>query len=184
MLSAIQDHWFTNAERIASPNCDDRPDGRIDLLVIHCISLPPGEFGGPYIKQLFTNKLKSQSHPYFQEIADMKVSAHLLIRRDGGLIQFVPFDKRAWHAGRSCYAEEHNCNDFSIGIELEGTEDRAYEEVQYTRLVEVTRALMQSYPGIERNRITGHSDIAPERKTDPGPAFDWRRYKRLLENEG
>lgn len=180
MLSAIQDHWLIDAERVPSPNFDDRPDGRIDLLVIHSISLPPGEFGGPYIEQLFTNKLVPEFHPYFREIAQLKVSAHLLIRRNGELIQFVPFDKRAWHAGASCYGDESNCNDFSIGIELEGTDDQAYDKRQYTRLAEVTRLLIEHYPAISEERITGHSDIAPQRKTDPGPGFDWQLYRQLL----
>ena len=182
MLSAIHNHWLVEAERIISPNFDDRPEARIDLLVVHNISLPPGQFGGPYISQLFTNQLVAREHPYFQEIATLQVSSHLLIRRNGAVIQFVPFDKRAWHAGSSCYQQETNCNDFSIGIELEGTDDQAYEESQYLRLADVTRALMRSYPGIHEGRITGHSEIAPGRKTDPGPAFDWRRYRQLLKS--
>lgn len=180
MLSAIQNHWLVNAERRLSPNFDNRPNARIDLLVIHNISLPPGKFGGPYISQLFTNQLVPTAHPYFQKIATMRVSSHLLIRRDGAMIQFVPFDKRAWHAGESCFQEESHCNDFSIGIELEGTDDQAYEEQQYQSLAEVTHVLMQAYPDIRQNRITGHSDIAPGRKTDPGPFFDWCYYKSLL----
>ena len=180
MLSAIQDHWLAGATHIPSPNCDDRPDSRIDLLVIHCISLPPGRYGGPFIAQLFTNRLDAAAHPYFQEIVGMRVSAHLLIRRDGSLLQFVPFNKRAWHAGESCFCGEQRCNDFSIGIELEGTDEEQFAPVQYERLAEVTRALMQAYPGIVTDRIAGHSEIAPGRKSDPGPGFDWHRYRRLL----
>jgi len=153
---------------------------RIDLLVIHSISLPPGEFGGPYIEQFFTNQLAPEGHPYFKEIAPLRVSAHLLIRRDGALIQFVPFDKRAWHAGTSCFGGEHACNDFSIGIELEGTDDQPYTRVQYQHLAEISRLLMRHYPEITRERIVGHADIAPQRKTDPGPAFDWPGFRRLL----
>lgn len=178
---AIENHWCTAAERICSPNFNERPDpNRIDLLVIHSISLPPGEYGGPYISQLFTNNLSPERHPYFKEIADMQVSSHLLIRRDGQLIQYVPFDKRAWHAGESCFLDERNCNDFSIGIELEGQDESAYEEIQYQRLADITFGLMSTYPAITPERITGHSDIAPNRKTDPGPAFDWDYYRKLI----
>ena len=180
MQLSIRDHWLTGAERIASPNCNERPDGRIDLLVIHCISLPPNEFGGPYISELFCNRLDRKAHPYFETVADLQVSAHLLVRRDGSLIQYVPFDKRAWHAGVSCFGDEQACNDFSIGIELEGADDTPYEAAQYQQLAEVTRCLMAAYPGITRERITGHSDIAPGRKTDPGSAFDWQRFRRLV----
>lgn len=149
---------------------------RPELIVIHCISLPPGEFGGPYIEQLFQNSLSPDGHPYFQEIHQLEVSSHLLIRRDGSLIQFVPFNQRAWHAGKSCFQGRENCNDFSIGIELEGTETCAYEQIQYTKLKRVIE-IMQSTYGESDNplAITGHSDIAPGRKTDPGPSFDWSR---------
>lgn len=181
LITAIQNHWCTAAERLCSPNYNERPDpGRIDLLVIHSISLPPGEYGGPYISQFFTNKLSPEQHPYFREIAEMQVSAHLLIRRDGQLIQYVPFDKRAWHAGDSCFLDERNCNDFSIGIELEGQDESAYEDIQYQCLSQITLSLMSAYPGITPERITGHSDIAPDRKTDPGPAFDWDYYRNLI----
>ena len=127
----IDNHWLSAAERIVSPNCNDRPSERIDLLVVHNISLPPGEFGGPYISQLFTNQLDPKTHPYFERIASLEVSAHVLIRRDGVMIQYVPFNKRAWHAGKSCFDGEENCNDFSIGIELEGSDDVPYETIQY-----------------------------------------------------
>ncbi len=181
MRNHIQDHWLVSAERIISPNHNERPsEDRIDLLVIHNISLPPGEFGGPYICELFTNRLDQNAHPYFQEIAGLEVSAHLLIRRDGHVIQFVPFNMRAWHAGESCFGDEQGCNDFSIGIELEGCDDIEYTSEQYHRLAEVTRQLMKVYNGITPERITGHSDIAPERKTDPGSAFDWTLYRKLI----
>jgi len=176
----IRDHWLNAAERVVSPNFNDRPDGRIDLLVVHNISLPPGEFGGPYISQLFTNQLDPQHHPYFAEIASLEVSAHLLIRRDGALIQYVPFNKRAWHAGNSCFADEANCNDFGIGIELEGADDIPYETIQYQRLAMVSDLLMRTYNKLTPERITGHCDIAPGRKTDPGEAFDWGYFRGLL----
>ncbi len=164
-----------------SPNQDRRPAGAVvDLLVIHNISLPPGEFGGPWIDDLFTNRLDPRAHPYFRDIKDLKVSSHLLIRRSGEIVQYVPFHRRAWHAGRSEFCGRCDCNDFSIGIELEGVDDLAFEDAQYRALTRVTRLLMQHYPGITAGRITGHSDIAPDRKTDPGPAFDWRRYRALL----
>ena len=169
------------AEYIPSPNHDERPDGgEIDLLVIHNISLPPHEYGGPYIEQLFTNCLDPQTHPYFQEICQMKVSSHLLIRRDGRIIQFVPFHKRAWHAGESCFGERQRCNDFSIGIELEGSDDVPYEDIQYERLVAVSKCIRHAYPSITLDHIVGHMDIAPQRKTDPGPAFDWSRFRQGL----
>ena len=164
-----------------SPNCDRRPvDARIDLLVIHNISLPPGEFGGGWIDDLFHNRLDPATHAYFREIAGLKVSAHLLVHRSGGLIQYVPLHLRAWHAGESGFAGRTCCNDFSIGIELEGTDEIPYEEAQYQTLARVTRQLMQVYPDITPARIAGHSDVAPGRKTDPGPAFDWRYFRRLL----
>jgi AmpD protein len=168
---------------IASPNCDERPkDTVIDLLVVHGISLPPGEFGGDAITALFTNQLNSNEHPYFQQIAELKVSAHVLIRRDGEMIQYVPFNKRAWHAGASNFEGRTNCNDFSIGIELEGADTVPYEPIQYQRLVSLTRTLMRFYPNITPERIVGHSDIAPGRKTDPGIAFDWQFFLELLKN--
>lgn len=167
---------------VASPNYNERPQNvEIRLLVIHGISLPPAEFGGPFIEALFTNTLNPSLHPYFQEIAGLKVSSHLLIRRTGEVIQLVPFDKRAWHAGVSEFQGHSNCNDFSIGIELEGTDITPYEEAQYQQLARVTQVIWQAYPAITRDRIVGHSDIAPSRKTDPGVAFDWDYYRRLLD---
>ncbi len=169
--------------QVCSPNCDERPgEEQISLLVIHNISLPPGEYSGLWIDALFTNTLDPAVHPYFEIIAGQKVSAHLLIRRDGEMIQYVPFCRRAWHAGKSCFQGRERCNDFSIGIELEGCDEQPYEDVQYERLIALTRSLMQSYPAITPERITGHSDIAPGRKTDPGPAFDWKRYLGALES--
>ncbi|MGB6977125.1 MAG: 1,6-anhydro-N-acetylmuramyl-L-alanine amidase AmpD [Gammaproteobacteria bacterium] len=167
-----------------SPNCDARPSGTtIDLLVIHGISLPPGEFGSNAIDALFLNRLDSAAHPYFQQIAHLRVSTHLLIRRDGQVIQYVPFTKRAWHAGISQYDGRQQCNDFSIGIELEGTDDIPYETRQYQQLAALTHTLMQVYPDIQPDRIVGHSDIAPNRKTDPGAAFNWFYYRQLLAEE-
>ncbi|RMG27936.1 MAG: 1,6-anhydro-N-acetylmuramyl-L-alanine amidase AmpD [Gammaproteobacteria bacterium] len=175
--------WHPRARRVPSPNQDARPAGmRPSLLVIHGISLPPGEFGGPWIDALFTNRLDPTAHPYFREIAHLRVSAHLLIDRRGHLTQYVPFERRAWHAGRSRFGAHEGCNDFSIGIELEGTDEVPYTDEQYGCLAEVTRWLMARYPDIVPERIVGHSDIAPGRKTDPGPAFDWVRYRALLEN--
>jgi len=163
---------------IASPNCDERPAGTpIDLLVIHSISLPPGEFGGPGIVELFTNRLDPAAHPYYAGIAGLKVSAHFLIRRDGALIQFVPCHMRAWHAGASCWRGRERCNDFSVGIELEGSEATPFEDAQYRQLAALTRALGAAYPVRE---IVGHDDIAPGRKADPGPHFDWQRYRALI----
>jgi AmpD protein len=165
---------------IASRNSDERPPGsEVELLVIHNISLPPGEFGGPGIIDLFTSKLDPDAHPYYREIAGLKVSSHFLIRRDGEIIQFVACDRRAWHAGESSWRGRERCNDFSVGVELEGTDDVAFEDVQYERLAELTRALKANYRITD---ILGHSDIAPGRKTDPGPCFDWARYRKLLNN--
>ncbi len=167
-----------------SPNCEPRPAGAaVELLVIHNISLPPGCYGGDGIERLFTNCLDWDAHPYFAGIRGLEVSAHLLVRRDGELVQFVDFDQRAWHAGRSCYRGRENCNDFSIGIELEGTDEEPYTDAQYRVLADVTRALLARYPALAPGRIVGHCDIAPGRKTDPGPAFDWRRYRDLVAAE-
>lgn len=177
--------WLHGVRRIPSPNCDERPpDSRIELLVVHSISLPPGHYGGSGIEELFTNRLDPTAHPYFESIAGLRVSAHALIRRDGEIIQYVPFRRRAWHAGVSCYCGRSGCNDFSIGVELEGTDSDAYEEVQYRRLAELVRVLMRSWPEITLDRIVGHSDIAPDRKTDPGPGFDWARLRALLQGAG
>ena len=166
---------------IPSPNCNDRPDpDDISLIVVHGISLPAGQFGGPYIEQLFTNRLDTQQHDSFDEIEGLKVSSHVLIRRDGQVVQFVPFHKRAWHAGVSRFEDREDCNDYSIGIELEGTDEIEYDERQYQQLVEVIQALMKRYPAINQTRIVGHSDIAPGRKTDPGRAFDWTKLAHVL----
>ena len=172
----IEQHRLTNAKQIPSPNYDDRPNPvDISLLVIHCISLPPGEFNNPYIDQLFCNILDPDEHPYFKEIYQLTVSTHLLIKRDGSCVQFVPFNKRAWHAGKSSYQGKERCNDFSIGIELEGTESIPYTEAQYIQLAEVIDSLLKAYPNLSKQQITGHSDIAPGRKNDPGASFDWQR---------
>jgi len=164
-----------------SSNCDARPEHTdISLIVVHNISLPPGEFGGPYISQLFKNQLNPDEHPYFADIYQLRVSSHLLIRRDGEVIQYVPFEKRAWHAGASSYCGTHNCNDFSIGIELEGADETPYEGIQYEQLAKLIIQLRESYPGIHKDAITGHSDIAPGRKTDPGPAFNWDQLHKMI----
>jgi AmpD protein len=172
----INQHWLTDITRIPSPNYDERPDpADISLLVIHCISLPQGEFNNAYIDQLFCNLLNPADHPYFKEIYQLTVSAHLLIKRDGSCVQYVPFDKRAWHAGKSSYSGRECCNDFSIGIELEGTESIPYTEEQYAQLGVVIALLLKNYPKLSKQHIVGHSEIAPGRKTDPGPSFDWQR---------
>jgi AmpD protein len=177
----IRDHYLNCASQVVSPNCDDRPDPEdISLLVIHCISLPPGQFTGNYVDQLFCNCLDPDEHPYFKDIHPLKVSAHLLIRRDGGIRQYVPFHRRAWHAGESSYHGRQRCNDFSIGIELEGAVTQSYTDSQYRCLAEVVRVLLTHYPGLTRQQIVGHSDIAPARKQDPGPLFDWERLLGLI----
>jgi AmpD protein len=171
------------AAYVPSPNCDDRPGGAtIELLVIHNISLPPGEFGGPGIVELFTNRLDPSAHPYYREIQGHKVSSHFLIRRDGELIQFVPCARRAWHAGQSEWGGRSRCNDFSVGVELEGAEDQPFADFQYAVLADLTRALKHSYPIKD---CVGHSEIAtpPGRKTDPGPHFDWARFRSLMKSE-
>jgi len=173
-----------NVEFIASPNYDERPDpDDISLIVVHNISLPPGEFGGPWISDLFTNNLDPQYHPFFQEIHQMTVSSHFLIRRDGHIIQYVPLHKRAWHAGKSNYRGRERCNDFSIGIELEGSDDTPFEDQQYQQLSRLIQALCDTYSALNDETLTGHSDIAPGRKTDPGPHFDWARLRKLLKSE-
>ncbi|WP_421862767.1 1,6-anhydro-N-acetylmuramyl-L-alanine amidase AmpD [Marinobacter adhaerens] len=165
-----------------SPNFGPRPDGAgISLLVVHNISLPPGQFGGREIEDFFCNQLDHSAHPYFKTIEGVQVSAHLLIRRDGALVQFVSLLDRAWHAGRSCFEGQEECNDFSIGIELEGTDDTPYTAEQYRMLAKVADLIMTAWPDITANRITGHCDIAPGRKSDPGPAFDWRYFRSALE---
>jgi AmpD protein len=177
----IKDGLLENILFIPSPNCNEYPENtEISLLVIHCISLPPHEFGGNGIIELFTNVLNPKEHPYYETIASLKVSAHLLIRRDGEIIQFVPFNKRAWHAGASQFDGKENCNDFSIGIELEGTDISPFTEIQYQKLGLITKTLLRAYPKITPDHITGHSDIAPGRKTDPGSEFDWQKYRNLI----
>lgn len=172
----LKDGWLSDVKHVPSPHYDERPEEeQPSLLVVHNISLPPGEFGGPFIDALFTGTLDPQAHPYFAGIAQLRVSAHCLIRRDGEIIQYVPFDKRAWHAGVSHYQGRERCNDFSIGIELEGTDTLAYTEAQYQQLARLTALLIESYPQIAQH-MTGHSDIAPIRKTDPGQAFDWNHF--------
>jgi len=166
--------WLATARRVPSPNCDDRPAGIApDLIVVHGISLPPGEFGGPWIDALFTNSLPPDGHPYFAEVAALRVSAHALVRRDGEVVQYVPFHRRAWHAGVSSWGGRERCNDFSVGIELEGTDARAYESAQYGVLARLVAALCRAYPTLSPERVVGHSDVAPGRKSDPGIAFDW-----------
>jgi AmpD protein len=173
-----KDGLAEDARFVSSPNCDERPAGcAVDLLVVHHISLPPGEFGGPGIVELFTNRLDPAAHPYYAAIADAKVSAHFLIRRDGELIQFVSCARRAWHAGESSWKGRARCNDFSVGVELEGTGETPFTVAQYARLAALTRALQTRY---SITGIAGHSDIAPGRKTDPGSSFDWPRYRALL----
>ena len=172
----IENGWLEGVRRSPSPNFNQRPDGcDIDLLVIHNISLPPGEFGGPWIDDLFSNRLDTDAHPYFREIAGAEVSAHILIRRNGELVQYVPFHQRAWHAGRSEYCGRERCNDFSIGIELEGEDETPYSDKQYAVLAAVVEAVSAAYPHITGREVAAHADIAPGRKTDPGPAFDWLR---------
>jgi len=173
--------WLVAARPVLSPNYNQRPHGvMVDLLVIHHISLPAKQFGGPWIDQLFTNQLDIHGHNSFAELAAMRVSAHLLINRLGELTQYVSLKNRAWHAGPSQFQGRDHCNDFSIGIELEGTGDIPFTDAQYERLITVTQWIRQAYPAITRERIVGHSDIAPGRKTDPGPSFDWCRYLGAL----
>jgi N-acetyl-anhydromuramoyl-L-alanine amidase len=173
------------ARQVESPNQDLRPAGMApELIVVHSISLPPGEYGGPWIDQLFTNRLDPGAHPYFATIAGLKLSAHLLIRRDGELVQYVPFHRRAWHAGESSWQGKKHCNDFSVGIELEGTDEDEFDAAQYRRLAVVIRALCRAYPTLSTRRLVGHSDIAPGRKTDPGSGFDRERLDRWIAARG
>jgi AmpD protein len=163
---------------LASPHFDERPPGTaVSLIVIHAISLPPGDFGGAWIDDLFLGRLDPDAHPYFSEIADLEVSSHFLIRRDGSVTQYVDCDKRAWHAGVSSWKGRERCNDFSIGIELEGSDDVPFTEHQYEKLAELTKALFARYGTLD---LAGHSDVAPGRKTDPGPWFDWSRYRASI----
>lgn len=177
-LTIDEKGWCSEAQRRSSPNHDDRPPGMpVDLIIIHNISLPPGEYGGPYIADLFLNHLDFDAHPYFDQLRSLCVSAHFLIRRDGELTQFVSASDRAWHAGASDFCGRTQCNDFSIGIEMEGTDHEPFTDVQYTVLVELTASLCARYP---ISAITGHQQVAPARKTDPGPYFDWRRYENAV----
>jgi AmpD protein len=173
--------YLTQVRQVASPNFDARP-GSIapDLIVVHGISMPPDEFGGPWIDALFTNTLPVDAHPHFKEVVALRVSSHLLIRRDGEIVQYVSFNERAWHAGASNYCGRERCNDFSIGVELEGADTIAYEPIQYRVLANTIDALCSAYSSLSRERVVGHSDIAPGRKTDPGESFDWPRLKALM----
>ena len=172
---------LSKVKYVASPNQDNRPKGsKPEIIVIHGISLPPGQFGDEYIKDFFLNKLDEAKHKFFQEIRGLKVSSHLLIDRDGKTLQFVPFDRRAWHAGESSFQGKMKCNDFSIGIELEGQDDINYSDSQYKCLVKIIKCLFDFDPDLNARKIVAHSDIAPIRKTDPGPAFDWVKFYELL----
>jgi len=193
MLTPVSANWdahlqvdldtglMLGATQIASPNCDSRPSGiETDLIVVHGISLPPGEFGGPWIDRLFTNTLPPDEHPYFAEVCSLRVSSHLAVRRDGAVTQYVKFTDRAWHAGPSVYRGREACNDFSVGVELEGSDTLPYELAQYHALAQVVAALCAAYPRLSPARLVGHSDVAPGRKTDPGPSFDWPLARRLI----
>lgn len=181
MQAVITQGWLEGARRVSSPFFDARPQGvPISLLVVHNISLPPGQFGGHYIEDFFQGRLDPNEHPFFQVIHQMRVSAHCVIKRDGEVVQFVSFDDRAWHAGASSFAGIERCNDYSIGIELEGSDDLPFEDAQYETLVHVTACLQQAYPQIQQH-LAGHSDIAPGRKTDPGAFFDWLGYRNRLQ---
>ncbi|MXW50665.1 MAG: 1,6-anhydro-N-acetylmuramyl-L-alanine amidase AmpD [Gammaproteobacteria bacterium] len=179
-MSIASDHWLTGVRHVVSPNCDDRPDPEdISLIVLHGISLPPGEFGSGLVERLFANQLKVDPTGPMADLVGLRVSSHLLIDRDGLCTQFVPFHRRAWHAGRSAWQRRPGCNDYAIGIELEGTDALPYTEAQYRRLIPVVKTLLATYSGLSPEAIVGHLEVAPERKTDPGPRFDWRHL--LLE---
>ncbi|WP_127804559.1 1,6-anhydro-N-acetylmuramyl-L-alanine amidase AmpD [Hydrogenophaga sp. NH-16] len=170
--------WLRTARQVLSPNANDRPAGAVvDLIVLHSISLPPGQYGGPEVEWLFTNRLDWSTHPYFEQIRGLEVSAHFFVRRDGQVVQFVDADRRAWHAGVSCWRGRERCNDDSIGIELEGLEGQTFEDAQYRALADLCRQLADRYP---ITHIAGHEHIAPGRKLDPGPGFDWARLQRCL----
>jgi AmpD protein len=174
--------WIEGVRRVVSPNCDDRPPGtELSLIVVHGISLPPGQFGTGWIDRFFCNDLPAAADPFFATVSHLAVSAHVLIARDGTLTQYVPFSLRAWHAGRSNYCGREGCNDFSVGIELEGTDELPYAAPQYLALAVLVATLRRTYASLRGAAVVGHSDIAPGRKTDPGPAFDWRKLERLLE---
>jgi AmpD protein len=176
--------WLEGVRRVESPNSDERPpDAALELIVVHGISLPPGRFGEGWIDRFFLNELPAAADPYFATIAEMKVSAHVLVARSGVLTQYVSFNRRAWHAGRSVYCGRSACNDFSVGIELEGTDDLPYMPPQYEMLAALVRALRRAYPSLRGADIVGHSDIAPGRKTDPGQTFDWSALHRLLDGK-
>jgi len=177
----IENHLVKKIRFLKSPNFNDRPaEENISLIVIHSISLPPNQYGGSYVEEFFLNNLNISDHESFKEIKDLKVSSHLYIKRNGEIIQFVPFNKRAWHAGDSVFKGVPNCNDFSIGIELEGSDTDFFAEEQYDSLVLVTKEIIKKYPLIVKDHITGHSNIAPDRKTDPGNKFDWDKYLKLV----
>jgi AmpD protein len=177
----LESGLLRGVRQVASPNYDSRPAGvEADLIVVHGISLPPGEFGGPWIDRLFTNSLPAEVHPYFAEVDSLRVSSHVVVARDGAVTQYVAFTERAWHAGRSIYQGREACNDFSVGVELEGTDTLSYESAQYGALADIVAALCAAYPRLSPDRLVGHSDIAPGRKTDPGPAFDWPRARRRI----
>jgi AmpD protein len=189
VIIKIKDGWLTEVQRLASPHFNKREvnsDGdlssnkNIRLLVIHNISLPPAQFGGSYISDLFLGQLDTSADPYFEQLSGVQVSAHCLIRRDGEIIQYVSFDDKAWHAGVSTFEGQQGCNDFSIGIELEGTDDIAYTNEQYQQLTQLVKKIQESYPLISHNNIVGHCDIAPKRKTDPGQSFDWALFRQSL----
>jgi N-acetyl-anhydromuramoyl-L-alanine amidase len=176
---------LAGVRQVLSPYFDARPAGALpELIVVHGISLPPGEFGGPWIDRLFTGGLPPDAHPSFQDTSKLRVSAHVLIRRDGTIMQYVPFGQRAWHAGQSHYRGRAACNDFSIGIELEGTDSSPYTDAQYNQLAALVEALLATYPSLSVDHIVGHSDIAPGRKTDPGPSFEWERWRSILRSHG
>ncbi len=180
-MTAIVNGWLTTAEQQVSPHYSARAiETEVSLLVVHNISLPPGQFGGPYITDLFLGQLSPEADSFFAQIYKLRVSAHCLIRRDGHIVQYVSFGDNAWHAGVSSFNGKQQCNDFSIGIELEGTDDIPYEQTQYQQLAHLVRMLRQAYPKINLDSIVGHCDIAPVRKTDPGPAFDWSYFRQLL----
>ncbi|MDM5068885.1 1,6-anhydro-N-acetylmuramyl-L-alanine amidase AmpD [Aeromonas salmonicida] len=181
VFSIDSDGWCEQARKVPSPHHNERASvDDISLLVVHGISLPPGEFGGPWIDDLFLGRLDPTAHPYFAGIHQLRVSAHCLIRRDGELVQYVPFGARAWHAGVSSWDGREACNDFSIGIELEGTDEQPYSDAQYEVLSGLSRTISRHYPAITAQRIVGHCDIAPGRKTDPGDSFEWQRYRQML----
>ena len=174
--------WIEGVRRVVSPNCDERPPGtELSLIVVHGISLPPGEFGNGWIDRFFCNELVATAHPFFATVVGVAVSAHVLIARDGALTQYVPFTRRAWHAGRSNYCGREGCNDFSVGIELEGTDELPYAAPQYLALAVLVATLRRTYASLHSAAVVGHSDIAPGRKTDPGPAFDWPKLGQLLD---